>query len=369
LQGLATLKVFDRSRPESATLARASEEYRQRTMGVLRIAFLSSAVLELFGSLAIALVAVYLGLSFLGYLNFGHYDRPLTLETGLFILLLAPEYYQTLRQLGTHYHARAEALGAAGEILAVLSVPSPPRPLGAASVPQASAGVALRFEDVQVGFEDRRRVALTGFSLDVAAGERVALVGPSGAGKTTTLNLLLGLLRPDRGRILVNGLDLASLDPQAWRCGLSWVGQHPTLFYGTLRDNILLGRPDAAPREVERAARAAQVWEIAAALPQGLDSVVGERGIGLSGGQIQCVALARALLRDDAPLVLLDEPTASLDRERERRVLAALEALTRGRTVILATHRQSAARLCDRVVVLEEGRLARNENPGGEPDA
>ncbi len=139
-------------------------------MGVLRIAFLSSAVPELFSSLAIALVAVYLGLSFLGYLSFGHYDRPLTLETGLFILLLAPEYYQTLRQLGTHYHARAEALGAAGEILAILSVPSPPRPSGA-SVPPASAGMALRFEDVHVGFEDNRRPALAELSLAVAAGQ------------------------------------------------------------------------------------------------------------------------------------------------------------------------------------------------------
>ena len=355
LQGLTTLKLFDRSKGTEKTIATVSNTYRKRTMGVLRVAFLSSAVLEFFSSISIALVAVYLAMSYLGYISFGIYGEPLSLAAGFFILLLAPDFYLPLRELGTHYHARAEAVGAAEEILKVLTV-SRAGALDGAAVWVQKAPLHIQFQNVCLAFDDGRRPALRGVSFDLKGGEQVVLVGGSGAGKTTTLNLLLGFLKPDNGSILINDTHLADLSPDSWREQIAWIGQRPVLFHGTIRENIILGRPRATNAQIEQAAGQARVLEFSRQLPAGLETTVGEQGVGLSRGQAQRVALARAFLKD-APILLLDEPTAGLDAENESLVMNALNRLSRGRTVLLLTHRLNNIKQADRILVLENGHL------------
>jgi ATP-binding cassette subfamily C protein CydD len=356
LQGLPTLKLFGRSRAEAGRVARVSREFRQRTMKVMRVAFLSSAVLEFFACLSIALVAVYLGLGYLGYLGFGFYGHALTLENGLFILLLAPDFYLPLRELGTYYHARADAIGAAEEILKVFA-DQPPAQSGEAPAPRADRAPHIRFENVSLAYDSGRRPALVDTSFELVPGEKVILTGSSGEGKTTILNLLLGFLRPQNGRILVNETPIETFQPQQWHRLLAWIGQQPVLFHGTVRENILLGRPEATPLEVAAAARSARVIDFCRRLPHGLETRVGEHGHGLSRGQAQRVALARAFLKD-APLLFLDEPTASLDPENEKLVLSAIDELSRGRTVLLLTHRLGSAQRADRILVMQQGRVA-----------
>ncbi|UCG12743.1 MAG: cysteine/glutathione ABC transporter permease/ATP-binding protein CydD [Deltaproteobacteria bacterium] len=355
LQGITTLKLFDRSRGEERTIAKVSGDYRRRTMSVLRVAFLSSAVLEFFSSIAIALVAVYLGMSYLGYIHFGDYGKSLTLAGGLFILLLAPDFYLPLRELGAHYHARAEAIGASEEILKILMIPSP-HVSGKTIALDASGPINIHCRDLYLAYEEGKRPALHGVSFQLKYGEKVALVGSSGAGKTTILNLLLGFLHPDQGRIMVNETPLADLDPEGWRQHIGWVGQSPVLFHGTIRENIRLGRPQASEEEIEQAARSARVLEFTQHLSEGLDTLVGEQGLGLSRGQAQRVALARAFLKD-APILLLDEPTSGLDSENERLILNALEELSIGRTVLMLTHRLANIEKADRIMVLAEGQI------------
>ncbi len=356
LQGLGTLKLFGRSRDEAERVGRVSADFRRRTMGVLRVAFLSSAVLEFLSCISIALVAVYLGVGFLGYVDFGTYGRPLTLESGLFILLLAPEFYQPLRELGACYHARADAVGAAREILKVLAE-SPPGAGGGGKSGVGGGPARIRFDGVRLAYAGGRRAALEGVSFEVGAGERVVLAGPSGGGKTSIFNLLLRFCSPEGGRILVDDIPIEFIEPGTWRRRLAWIGQEPVLFEGTVRENIRLGRPGASASEIETAARQAGVEDVARRLPRGLDTPVGEGGLGLSRGQAQRVALARAFLKD-APILLLDEPTASLDPENEALVMAAIERLSRGRTVILATHRLAHVRHAERILVVAEGRIA-----------
>jgi ATP-binding cassette subfamily C protein CydD len=355
LQGLPTLKLFHKSRGEEKTVGRVSRDYRKRTMSVLRIAFLSSAVLEFFSAIAIAMVAVYLGMTYLGYYHFGTWGLPLTLSGGFFILLLAPEFYLPLRELGTHYHARAEAVGAAREILKVLAVPVPvgsDKPM----VFEPSGGVNFCFKNVHLAYDGGRRPALNGVSFTINAGEKLALVGESGAGKTTVLDLLLGFLRPDRGQIMANGISADRLDPASRRRTMSWIGQAPSLFYGSIRDNIRMGRPGASEGDVVDAARSARVLDFTQPLSQGLDTVIGERGYGLSRGQAQRIALARAFLKK-APVLLLDEPTAGLDVENEHLVLEALDKLSAGRTVLTVTHRMADVEKADRILVMSGGRI------------
>jgi len=355
LQGLTTLKLFDRSKGTEKTIAEVSDNYRKQTMGVLRVAFLSAAVLEFFSSISIALVAVYLGMSYLGYFSFGVYGQPLTLAAGFFILLLAPDFYLPLRQLGTHYHARAEAVGAAEEILKILQA-APADQMGEHAVLLEKEPRCIQYRDVHLAFENGLRPALKGISFDLNAGEQVVLVGASGAGKTTILNLLLGFLKPDRGQILINQIPLTDLNPADWRRHISWIGQRPVLFHGTIRENILLGKPGTSDEQIERAARNARVLDFTLHLPQGLDTHVGERGFGLSRGQAQRVALARAFLKD-APILLLDEPTSGLDAENESLVFESLKALSKGRTVLMLTHRLTNIKRSDRIMVLENGSI------------
>ena len=361
LQGLATLKLFGRSRDEAERIARVSADYRRRTMSVLRVAFLSSAVLEFFTSLSIALVAVYLGMSYLGYFSFGMYGRPLTLADGLFILLLAPEFFQPLRELGVHYHARAQALAAADRIRGLLEGPVPGMS-GGALRPEAAGGIRIQCRGLQLAYENGRRPALEGVRLDLAPGRPTALAGRSGAGKSTLVFLLLGFARPDRGEIVVNGVPLGEIDLGWWRRQVGWIGQNPVLFHGTIRENLRLGRPEAGDGEIVAAAREAGVLKFADRLPRGLDTPVGEQGSGLSRGEAQRVALGRVFLKN-APVLLLDEPCAGLDAETEHLVTAAIESLRAGRTVLTVTHRLADIQRADHILVLEQGRIVEEGSP------
>jgi ATP-binding cassette subfamily C protein CydD len=357
IQGLTTLKLFNASRREADLIGRISDDYRTSTMRVLRVAFLSSAVLEFFSTVSIAVLAVFVG--------FRLYQLDLPLPDwvalphigffyGFLILLLAPDFYLPLRSLGTHYHGRMEAIAAAERLIEILETPVPQAAAATASL-HAGVPIGIRFEQVRFAYESGRE-ALTGATFEIRPGERVALVGPSGAGKTTVINLLLGFIRPEGGSILVNGLDLTELDLEDWRRRLAWVPQGPRLFFGTVLDNIRLGAPEASMEAVHEAAQRVHAADFIEALPNGYLTHVGERGAGLSGGQIQRLALARAFLRD-AALVILDEATASLDLESERLVQAAIETLVRERTVLMVAHRLSTVERADRILVLEQGRV------------
>jgi ATP-binding cassette, subfamily C, bacterial CydD len=355
LQGMATLKIFGRSRDEDQHIAQVSAEFRRRTMSVLRVAFISSAVLEFFASLSIALIAVYLGMSYLGYFSFGSYGRPLSLADGLFILLLAPEFYLPLRELGAHYHARAQALAAADQIRNLMEN-QPVGISGGRLRPEAGGGIHVQCRDLQLAYDGGRRPALKGVSLDLRPGTHIALVGGSGAGKSSLLFLLLGFIRPDQGEIVINGVPLSEIDPEWWRQQVGWMGPNPTIFQGTVRDNLRLGLPGAGQHEIAASAKAAGVLEFAERLPKGLDTPVGERGVGLSQGQAQRVALGRVLLKN-APLLVLDEPFAGLDADTEQRLLSALESFAAGRSILTVTHRLTDIRSADHILVLDEGRI------------
>jgi len=355
LRGLTTLKLFGQSKAQADKIQGVSRQYRHRTMAVLRVAFLSSAVLEFFSAIAIALVAVYLGMYFLGYLDFGAFGRPIKFSAGFFILLLAPDYFLPLRELGTHYHARADAVGAAEEILRVYELPQ-----AAAQSVQGRAKLTtaetIRFESVSMHYGSPSRPGIDNISFTLRRGEKVAVVGASGAGKSTLIHLLLGFIRPDRGTILIDDVPLGDLLQNDWRRQAAWIGQNPMLFSGTIRENISLSRPDADDGRIETAARQAGVMEFAAKRESGLDAQVGEQGKALSMGQAQRVALARAFLKD-APLLLLDEPTASLDTATEARILTDLDHWSQGRTILMATHRPAPLALADRILILKQGRM------------
>ncbi|MFJ2779358.1 thiol reductant ABC exporter subunit CydD [Kitasatospora sp. NPDC087315] len=346
--GLPTLKVFNRARAQAATIARITADYRRATLRTLRIAFISSFALELLSTLSVALVAVSIG--------FRLVDGTLDLETGLLVLILAPEVYFPIRQVGALYHSSVEGLTAADEIFQVLETPLPAA--GTVAAP-ALAGAVVTAEDLTVTFPGRTGPALDDASLTLRPGGTVALTGPSGAGKSTLLAVLLGLTTPDTGTVRITAADgrtydLAELAPESWRRQIAWVPQHPHLFAGTITDNLRLYRPDADEPELRAALRAAHALDFVDRLPQGLATVLGEDGAGLSAGQRQRLALARVLLADDRPLVLLDEPTANLDGESEAAVVAAVRALAEdpARTVLLVAHRPALLAVADERVRL-----------------
>ncbi len=353
LQGLATLRLFYRSAQERASVASAAESFREKTMQVLRLAFLSSTVLEFFTAIAIALTAMYLGMSYLGFLDFGTWGKPLSLFTGLFLLLLAPDYYQPLRELGTHYHAKADAVGAADDLEAFLKQSREVFAGGVKECPEQVAA-AISFKNVSVTAATGRRI-LDDISFELAPGERLAVVGLSGAGKTTLLNVLLGFI-PYEGEVTVNGISLSELSQDSWRRQIAWLGQNPKLFHGTVRENILLSDPSADEQVLNQAVAAAHINEFLDRLPQGLDSTVGDNSHGLSVGQAQRVALARALVRP-FQLLVLDEPTASLDHNSAVIVNWALDKAVAGHTMITVSHRQDSLIQADRILVLDKGRV------------
>ncbi|MEU3215335.1 thiol reductant ABC exporter subunit CydD [Streptomyces sp. NPDC006971] len=337
--GLPTLKVFGRAKAQAESIRVITSQYRQATLRTLRIAFLSSFALELLATLAVALVAVTIGMR----LVHGELD----LYTGLVVLILAPEAYLPIRQVGAQYHAAAEGLSAAEEIFAVLE--TEPRKGGTADVPEP---LRLELEDVTVRHEGRAAPSLDRASLVVKEGETVALTGPSGVGKSTLLDVVLGFTAPDEGRVRVGDIDLTTLDLERWREQIAWVPQRPYLFAGTIAENVRLARPDADDAAVMAALRDAGAYDFVARLPDGELTVLGEDGAGLSAGQRQRLALARAFLAD-RPLLLLDEPTASLDGETEAGIVEAVRRLAVGRTVLLVVHRPALLAVADRVVALE----------------
>lgn len=351
LSGLTTLRLCRATGREQALLAATGEAYRQETMAVLRIAFLSALVLEFFATISIAVLAVLIGFR----LMWG----TLTFEPGLFVLLLAPELFLPLRALGTQRHRRMEAAAAAEDLIALLATPveGATTTINAGSSPRpfTAARIGIAFEQVGFGYTADREV-LHDLDLSLDAGTQLTLVGTSGSGKSTLFNLLMGLAVPQRGRILVNGEDITTLDIASWRQHIAWVSQRAHVFHGTLRDNLLIAAPGVDDARLERAVQAAALVPVIARLPLGLDTPLGEHGQGLSGGERQRLALARAWLRD-APLLLLDEPTQHLDSATAAIIDSALAKLAEGRTVIRIAHRLDTIAAGAHIAVMTEGRI------------
>ncbi|WP_332702759.1 thiol reductant ABC exporter subunit CydD [Devosia sp.] len=345
LRGLLTLKLFGRAEAETAGIVAASDELRRRTLSVLRIAFLSSAILEFFAALGVAGVALYVGLTFIDFLQLR--STPLTLELGLFLLLMAPEVYNPLRLLAAHYHDRAAAKAAIGEVEAQLgALPQTTPLLVDAPTPASSGALGFTLAGLTLRTPDSARVVLADTSLAVAPGEHVAILGPSGIGKSTLLEAV-ARLRTHEGTIVLGDRALGDWPEAELRGRVTMLGQKPRVFAGSMAHNIALARPGASAGDIRRAAERAHVAGFADALPDGLDTMLGEGGLGLSGGQAQRIALARIYLRD-AGLILLDEPTAHLDAELEQRVLDKLKQYARGRTLIIATHSLAVAARMDK---------------------
>jgi thiol reductant ABC exporter CydD subunit len=348
VRGLPTLRAFNRSATQAERIADVGDRYRRTTMGTLRIAFLSGSVLELAATLGIALVAVTIGVRLAG--------GGIGLEAGLTVLVLAPELYFPLRNLAAQYHASADGRAAAERLLDLVELP--PAARSGSAPPPSLVTAAVRLEGVSFSYPARPARVLEDVDLELRPGETVALVGPSGAGKSTIAALLLKLAEPTAGRVVVGSVDLSDCDALAWRAQLAWVPQRPTLFRGSVADNIRLGDPDASEEQVRTAAMLAGADAFVQALPEGYKTVVGDGGRPLSAGELQRVALARAFLRD-APLVILDEPTANLDPQSAAVVAEAVERLRAGRTVLMAVHDARLADRADRVVRLDAGRVVR----------
>ena len=350
IRGIATIVLYGRTEDEAQRLATAADELRGRTMRVLRVAFLSSAALDLAAALAMVSLALYF---YRDITTKAGVDFVIALGPALFVLLLVPEFFAPLRAFSAAYQDRLHATGAAAALVDVPPLPAPATPRDIRIV--EAKGVTVVFEDVRFSWDPTRGAALNGLFFRVAGGETLVLAGPSGAGKSTVIEMLLGFIRPDSGKVTINGVDIAEIVPQALSRFTAWIGQRPVLFAGTIRDNIRFARPEATDPEVEAAAAAAHVEGFARDLPQGLDTPVGEGGHGLSGGQAQRVAIARAYLKN-APLLLMDEPTAHLDPVTEADVLDSLRRLAVGRTVILASHAAAAHAFGGRRLDIRDGR-------------
>lgn len=360
LQGLPTLKLLGRSARQAETIARISAQFRDTTLGVLRVAFLSALVLELGATLSTAIIAVEVGLRVLyAQMEFG---------PALFVLLLAPEFYAPFRALGARFHAAMNGSAASSQALDLLERPvHTPTPLANPDLTPMVAHSPIVFDQVSYTYpiadgEGERAAALHNISLTIQPGSRVALVGESGAGKSTVAALLLRLLEPTSGIIRVGGAPLHELAADTWRQQIAWVPQRPYLFHASVADNIRLGRPHLPLAAVIQAAETAHAAEFIATLPQGYDTIIGERGNRLSGGQAQRLALARAFIQD-APILILDEATAHLDPEHERLVRTALARLMQGRTVLLIAHRLDTIAAADQILVLDHGHLVES-GPG-----
>lgn len=351
LAGLPVLASFGAARAEAAVVGKLSEDYRSATMRVLRVAFLSSFALEFLSMLSIAMVAVFIGFRLLwGDVGF---------SAGLAVLLLAPEFYLPLRKLGDSWHTRLAAVAAAEDIAEIMALPVRTH-AGRARI-AAGAAMDVHIERVTYTYPGSTRASLDAVSLALTAGTHVAIIGRTGAGKSTLTRLLLGFITPDAGSVRIGPQSLADLDPAEWRRHVAWVPQRAHVFPATVAENIALGVPGARRAAIIAAAEAAQARGFIEALPRGFDTPIGEGEAALSGGEIQRIALARAFLRD-APLLILDEPTASLDAESEAAVMRALARLARGRTVLSIAHRLYTLRAADRIVLLADGRIVTGDD-------
>ena len=354
MRGLPQLVLFRREEAEAEALGAAATELRRRTMRVLRVAFLSGLSLE-------AIAAAVLGcLAWRhGHLLVGGHPEPVA---AIFSLVLVPAFFAPLRAFSAAYHDRMSANGAAAALAPLLEVPAEDPGLRLEEVPPS---LVVTFDGVGLTYDASRGAALTDISFRVMPGEALVLAGPSGSGKSSILRLLMGFRRADAGRISFNGRDATTLAAPELRRLSAYVGQKAHLFRATIRENIAMARPGASDAQVEAAAKAARVSDFTQDMPQGLDTLVGEGGFGLSGGQAQRVAVARAFLRD-APLVLLDEPTAHLDPGTEADVLDSLRRLCAGRTAIIATHSPALRARFARVLELEHGRAVPASRLAGE---
>ena len=360
LQGLPTLRTLGQSRTGRRSIEKATDDLRQATLATLRVAFLSSLALEVLAAVGTALVALFLGLRLL--------DGRMVFATALAILILAPEVYLPLRRAAAEFHASTEGQAASARILDVLDEQPP---AGATAIP-AGAGAAplpdvrrcgLEVRRLTVRYPGRDTCAIEDVDLTVAPGEHVALRGPSGSGKSTLLGVILGFVTPLSGTVSVGGVDLATADPRMWRRQIAWVPQRPSMFRGTLADNVAIGDPDAAPWALHRAVTMAGLDELVASLPSGLDTPVGEGGFTLSAGERQRVAIARAVLRD-APLMLFDEPASHLDHDREALLAEMLAPFLAERMVVIAAHQRELIGRIDRVVTLSSNPPCAMERPG-----
>lgn len=351
LRGLETLRLFNRTSEQTEHIENATEDFRETTMDVLKLAFLSSAVLEFFTSISIALMAVYFGFSYLGQIEFGTYNAPLTLFTGFFCLILAPEFYQPLRDLGAYYHDRAAGIGAADAIVDFLESDY-------LTVHQNEKAISLE-SAVEISAEKLVVLSTQGSALtkplnfQIPANHNVALVGQSGAGKTSLMNVILGFL-PYEGSLKINGQELRESNLADWRKHIAWVGQNPLLLQGTIKENLLLGDIQANNEEINQALIRSQAKEFTDKL--GLHHEIKDGGLGVSVGQAQRLAIARALLRK-GDLLLLDEPTASLDAQSENLVLHALNEASQHQTTLMITHRIEDLKQCDQIFVMQRGEI------------
>lgn len=351
LRGLETLRLFNRTSEQTEHIENATEDFRETTMDVLKLAFLSSAVLEFFTSISIALMAVYFGFSYLGQIEFGTYNAPLTLFTGFFCLILAPEFYQPLRDLGAYYHDRAAGIGAADAIVDFLEEDF-------LTVHQNEKTISLE-SAVEISAENLVVLSTQGSALtkplnfQIPANHNVALVGQSGAGKTSLINAILGFL-PYEGSLKINGQELRESNLADWRKHIAWVGQNPLLLQGTIKENLLLGNIQANDEEINQALMHSQAKEFTDKL--GLHHEIKDGGLGVSVGQAQRLAIARALLRK-GDLLLLDEPTASLDAQSENLVLHALNEASQHQTTLMITHRIEDLKQCDQIFVMQRGEI------------
>lgn len=354
LQSMTTIRLFYRAEAETELLRGASEVLRKSTMDVLRIAFLSSAVLEFFTSISIAITAVYFGFSYIGELNFGYYGAGITLFTGLFVLVLAPEFYQPLRDLGTFYHAKAQALGAAESIVEFLDADVEAAKSGTTPLPSPDK-IVITAHDLEVFSPEKTKlVGPITFTLD--ANQTTALVGPSGAGKTSLINAILGFL-PYSGSLQINGIEVKELDLKQWRSNISWVGQNPLLVNGSIYDNVVLGQQNISQQDVTKALQDAFAAEFVES--HGLDYHISDRSGGLSVGQAQRLALARAMLQN-GQFWLLDEPTASLDAHSEKLVAKALADNTIGKTTLMVTHQLDHLKQVENILVMNAGQIVQS---------
>jgi ATP-binding cassette subfamily C protein CydD len=349
IRGIATIVLYGRADDEERALGEAATDLRKRTMRVLRVAFISSVVLDLTAALAMIVLAIHYFLELRGT-GLG----AAALWPALAALLLTPEFFAPLRTFSLAYQDRLHATGAAEALVDLPPLPDPEPQRAIRNV--TAQGVTVAFDNVSLTWDPARGKALDGLSFRVSAGETLVLAGPSGSGKSSIIEILLGFVRPDDGRVTINGADITDLVPQALSRLTAWIGQRPILFAGTIRDNILFARPEASEEELLEAAKSARLDTVTATLPRGLDTVIGEGGYGLSGGQAQRVAIARAYLKN-APLLLLDEPTSHLDPATEQEVLDSLKRLALGRTVVLASHSSAAHGFGGRRLDIRDGRV------------
>jgi len=349
LQGLPTLKLFAQSRSQRESIEKSGETFRHATMRVLKIAFLSSLTLELVGTIGIAIIAVGIGLRMM--------DGKLTFQHALFVLLLTPDFYLPLRQLGTKFHAGMEGVSASKEIFAVLDQTSPVDGHNKEFIKKDIAGkYPILFSDLSYNYPGAGHPAIDGMNFTIPESKTTAIIGPSGAGKSTMINLLLRFQEPSAGSITINNNPIHDIPLEQWHHMISWVPQHPYLFNASLKENILMARPDATEDEMNAALAKTGLSSFVRSLPEGLDTMIGEQGSRLSGGEAQRVALARAFLKN-APLLILDEPTSHTDPELEAALRRSMEELRKGRTTVIIAHRLETIRSADQILVFSHGKI------------